>query len=217
MKVGGKVVFMDLMSDETKEKLIRKHYKRNSTIVFAEEENNYVYFLINGLAEAYMITPQGSISSLHLYKAGSFFGEIEQFYVGRKPVEITAITDCVVDVLHKNDFLNWLQNNFEATKFLISEISYKLIANTELVEEVLLLTVKERMLRSIALHRYRNNLDRLTKEQLTKEANAPIRSINRAIAECSNQNLISYKNKKFTILDEETLNNYLPQYVKLKV
>lgn len=206
--------FMDLMNDETKVKLKRKNYKKNSTIIFAEEENNFVYFLVEGLAEAYILAPQGSFSSLHLYKAGSFFGEIEQFYEGRKPVEITAITDCVVDILHKKDFLDWLRNDFEATKFLIAEISYKLVINAELVEEVLLLTVKERLLRCIASHQYRNNLDKLTKEQVTKEANAPMRSINRAIAECSDQNIISYKNKRFTILDEEVVNNHLPQYMK---
>lgn len=208
------MLFMDLMNDETKGKLKRKNYKRNSTIIFAEEENNFVYFLIKGLAEAYILAPQGSFSSLHLYKAGSFFGEIEQFYEGRKPVEITAITDCVVDILHKKDFLDWLRNDFEATKFLIAEISYKLVINAELVEEVLLLTVKERLLRCIASHQYRNNLDKLTKEQVTKEANAPMRSINRAIAECSDQNIISYKNKRFTILDEEAVNSHLPQYMK---
>lgn len=208
------MLFMDLMNDETKGKLKRKNYKTNSTIVFAEEENNFVYFLIEGLAEAYILAPQGSFSSLHLYKAGSFFGEIEQFYEGRKPVEITAITDCVVDILHKKDFLDWLRNDFEATKFLIAEISYKLVINAELVEEVLLLTVKERLLRCIASHQYRNNLDKLTKEQVTKEANAPMRSINRAIAECSDQNIISYKNKRFTILDEEVVNSHLPQYMK---
>lgn len=206
--------FMDLMNDETKVKLKRKNYKKNSTIIFAEEENNFVYFLVEGLAEAYILGPQGSFSSLHLYKAGSFFGEIEQFYEGRKPVEITAITDCVVDILHKKDFLHWLRNDFEATKFLIAEISYKLVINAELVEEVLLLTVKERLLRCIASHQYRNNLDKLTKEQVTKEANAPMRSINRAIAECSDQNIISYKNKRFTILDEEAVNSHLPQYMK---
>ncbi|MCP1225445.1 Crp/Fnr family transcriptional regulator [Sebaldella sp. S0638] len=183
-------------------------------MVFAEEENNFVYFLIEGLAEAYILAPQGLFSSIHLYKAGSFFGEIEQFYEGRKPVEITAITDCVVDILHKKDFLNWLRNDFEATKFLIAEISYKLVINAELVEEVLLLTVKERLLRCIASHQYRNNLDRLTKEQVTKEANAPMRSINRAIAECSDQGIISYKNKRFTILDEKKVNTHLPQYMK---
>lgn len=203
---------IDLIDNDVKEKLIRKKYKSNSTILFAEEDNFYVYFLIEGIAEAYIQSPHGSLATLHLYKAGSFFGEIEQFYNGRKPVEITAITDCVVDKLYKNDFLDWLRKDFEATKFIIKEISYKLIVNAELVEEVLLLTVKERLLRCVAMHLYRKSLDKITKEQLSKEVNAPIRSINRAIAECEKQGVICYKNKKISILDEKMVLKHLPQY-----
>ncbi|MNR42654.1 hypothetical protein D3C85_1611930 [compost metagenome] len=113
-------------------------------------------------------------------------------------------------MLHKDDFLGWLRNDFEATKYLIKEISYKLIINAELVEDILLMTVKERLLRCIAIHHYKKKLDKLTKSQITKEVNAPIRSINRAISECSKQGVISYKNKKFSILDEKVVNKYFP-------
>lgn len=203
---------IDFMTEDIKVKLKRKKFSANSTILFAEEENNYVHFLIDGVAEAYIPSPQGTFATLHLYQSGSFFGEIEQFYEGRKPVEITAITDCIIDVLYKNDFLDWLHNNFEATKFVMKEMSYKLIINAELIEEVLLLTVKERLLRCISIHHYRKNLNSLTKTQLSKEVNAPMRSINRAISECSKQGILLYKNRRFHILDEKQMLKYLPRY-----
>lgn len=203
---------IDLIDNDIKKKLRKKKYSANSTILYAEKENKYVYFLTEGVAEAYIQSPQGTFATLYLYKAGSFFGEVEQFYDGRKPVEVTAITDCVVEILYKEDFLDWLKINFEAVKFIIKEISYKLIINAELVENILLLTVKERLLRCIAIHHYRKSLDSLTKEQLSKEVNTPIRSINRAIAECSNQGIISYTNKKILILNEKLVLKYLPYY-----
>lgn len=203
---------IDLMDDDHKKKLRRIKYQANSTILFAEEENYYVHFLMEGIAEAYIQSPQGALATLHLYKAGSFFGEIEQFYHGRKPVEITAISDCIVDLMHRNDFLDWLYKDFEATKYIIQEISYKLINSSEQIEEVLLMTVKERLLRCVALHHYKNNLDTLTKKQMAKEVNTPMRSINRAIAECAKQELICYKNKKIHVLDEKKILQYLPHY-----
>lgn len=203
--------FIDLMPDHVKYKLRRKKYDSNATILFAEEDNNYVCFLIDGMAEAYVQSPQGTFVNLHVYKSGNFFGEIEQFYEGRKPVEITAITDCTVDMLYKNDFLDWLQHDFDAVKFLMKEVAYKLIINAELVEDVLLLTVKERLLRCLAIHSYRNNLDNLTKEQLSKEVNTPIRSLNRAIAECSKQGIIEYANKRFRIVNEKKVLAYFPK------
>lgn len=204
--------FIDLIDEKAKKKLERIKYKQGETILFAENENNFFYFLIEGAAEAYVQSPQGNYANLYIYKAGSFFGEIEQFYEGSKPVEITAFTDCVVERLYKDDFLKWLERDFRATKFLIKGLSHKLIINAELVEEVLMLTVKERMLRNIAIHYHRNTLNSLGKKQLSKEVNTPVRSINRAISECTKDGIILYENEIIKVLDEEKLLEYFPKY-----
>lgn len=200
---------IDIMPDEVKKKLCRKILNENETILFAETENNYVYFLFEGKAEAYVPNLQGSFANIYVYEPGSFFGELEQFYVGRKPVEISAMTPCVVDMLHKDDFFDWMKKDFEITKFIIREIAYKLIVNSEYIEELSLLTVKERLLRCIATHYYRGDIGRLTKEQITKETKAPIRSINRAMAECTKQGILCYQNKLVKILNEEKIQMYL--------
>ncbi|MES0333781.1 cyclic nucleotide-binding domain-containing protein, partial [Citrobacter sedlakii] len=87
--------FYDIIPSRMKEKLETKIYNPNETILFAERENNYIYFLMEGTVEAYIQSPHGTFATLHLYEKGSFFGEIEPFYDGRKPVEITAITSCI--------------------------------------------------------------------------------------------------------------------------
>lgn len=203
--------FIDLMDINTKDKLISKTFEKGSTILFAEEENNYVYFLIEGRAEAYVLSPKGNYANLYIYREGSFFGEIEQFYEGRKPVEITAFTDCLVKMLHKDDFLKWLESDFNATKYLIKELSYKLVINAELVEDVLSLTVKERLLRSVAIHNHRNTLNTLSKNQLAKEVNTPMRSLNRAIASSIEEGVLAFENEMLIILDEEKVNVHLPK------
>lgn len=200
---------LDMMSDEVKAKLHRKTFSKNETILFAENENDYVFFLFEGVAEAYIPSLQGIFSNIYIYEPGSFFGEAEQFYEGRKPVEISAITPCIVDMLHRDDFFDWMKNNFEVTKFIIKEISYKLILNGEYIEEVSLLTVKERLLRCISKHYYRGDINELTKEQIAKETKAPIRSINRAIVEYTKQEVLCYKNKQFHVLNEEKMQMYL--------
>ena len=143
---------IDFMNEDIKKKLIKKTYKKKETILFAEQENEYVILMIDGIAEAFILNVKGNISTIHLYRSGSFFGEMEQFNDGKKPVEIVAFTDCNVYKLHRDDFLNWLRGDFEATKFLIREISSKLVLNAELIEELSSLSVKERLLRCISLH-----------------------------------------------------------------
>ena len=200
---------LDMMSDKVKAKLHRKTFAKNEIILSAENENDYVYFLIVGTAEAYIPSSQGGFSNIHIYEPGSFFGEAEQFYEGRKPVEISAITPCIVDMLHREDFFDWMKNDFEVTKFIIKEISYKLILNGEYIEEVSQLTVKERLLRCISTHYHRGDIGELSKEQIAKETKAPIRSINRAIAEYAKQGILCYHNKQLHVLNGEKIQRCL--------
>ncbi|EGT4599948.1 Crp/Fnr family transcriptional regulator [Clostridioides difficile] len=202
--------FIDIMPKEVKHKLQEKSYAAGSTILYAEEENNFVYFLLSGVAEAYIQSCNGNFSTLYLYKSGSFFGEIEQFYDGKKPVEITALSDCIVKRLYRTYFLEWIKNDFNATTFLIQGLAEKLIINSQLVENILELTVKERLLRSISLHYHRNTLDSLNKSRLAKEVNSPIRSVNRAIDECKKQGLLDFSDNKFIIINPKELLKFLP-------
>lgn len=201
---------VDTMPDDIKQKIQRKIFQSGETILLAEEKNNYVYFLSSGIAEAFVLNPNGSIATIYLYRAGEFFGEAEQFYNEKMPVTITATTLCMVDILHKDDFFKWMQADFEFTKLIIREIARKLMTNAELIEELTLLTVGERLLRCIAMHYRRNTLDSLTKAQLSKEVNAPIRSINREIVKCAKQGLLIYENKKIVVINEKSILKHLP-------
>lgn len=198
----------DKIPDEFRQKIKRKRYSRGETIIFAERENNYVYFVIEGSAEACILGVKGTFSSVYIYTEGTFFGEVEQFYKGRKPVSIIALTECVIDVLHKEHFLEWLSKDFESTKVLIQEIAYKLIVDSDTIEELSSLTIKERVLRRIFIHNKNNTLSNLTKNQLSKEVNAPIRSVNRIIEDCMKQGILSYEKKKFVVIDENSLSGY---------
>lgn len=202
------------MPEKVKQKLVRKHYKAGSPLILSDYDNNYVFFLMHGYAEAYIQTPNGTMVYIYGYKQGNVFGEIEPFYTADlRPVSIKAITDCSVDVLHRNDFLEWLKNDFNAVTVLIAIISEKLVNNGLLVEEVSLMSVRERVLRCVSIYYYRNELYTLTKKQIALEANTPIRSVNRAIIQCCEQGIFCYKNKHIEVLNEKALSAYLPTYL----
>lgn len=50
-----------------------KTYKKKETILFAEQENEYVILMIDGIAEAFILNVKGNISTIHLYRSGSFW------------------------------------------------------------------------------------------------------------------------------------------------
>lgn len=202
------------MPDIIHKRLTRRYYDPGNPIIMAGQENNYVFFLVDGEAEASIQNSDGSFAAVYLYKTNSIFGELEPFYSDFHPVSIIATKRCVTEALSQRDFLEWLENDFESTKLLIRIIAEKLVRNSHLISEVSLLSVRERVLRCIAISSYDNKLSTLTKQQLSIEANAPIRSVNRAVAECTKLGLITYKNKQFYIMNPSVVMDYLPPMLK---
>ena len=199
---------LEMMPIDIKDKLQEKMYDPGDTILYSEQDNYYIYFLVKGKAEAHVLNETGNFANIFMYEEDSLFGEVEQFWDGKKPVEITALTTCKVLRLHQNDLYSWMQSDFNATKQLIQIMASKLVANSERIAEAQLLTVKERLLRCIATHLTLGDLNTLSKDQVVKEAGAPMRSINRAIAECSRQGILCYSHKQFKILDETAVSLY---------
>lgn len=80
---------IDFMNEDIKKKLVKKTYKKKETILFAEQENEYVILMIDGIAEAFILNAKGNISTIHLYRSGSFFGEMEQLMMGKNPLKLS--------------------------------------------------------------------------------------------------------------------------------
>ncbi|HEK5103738.1 TPA: Crp/Fnr family transcriptional regulator, partial [Clostridioides difficile] len=53
---------IDFMNEDIKKKLVKKTYKKKETILFAEQENEYVILMIDGIAEAFILNVKGNIS-----------------------------------------------------------------------------------------------------------------------------------------------------------
>lgn len=202
------------MPNSISAKLIKKKYAPGSPILMAGYDNHYVFFLRDGYAEAYIQNSQGTVATIYAYKPNSIFGEIEPFWNELKPVSITAVTPCIVEMLHHRDFIEWLKNDFTAVSLLLSVLANKLVSNSFLIEEISLMSVQERVLRRIAIHTYSNRLYALTKHQLSLEVNTPIRSINRAISQSSRDGLFTYQNRHFEILNEQAVMEFLPEILK---
>lgn len=197
------------MPAETRARLQHRTYCKGDTILFAGVENEYVYLLQSGKAAAYIPTREGRFAPIYLYEAGGVFGELEQFCPGNQAVEIAAIAPCTVERLHRDDFFAWLQGDFESTKFLIRQISFKLLQNGESIEEISVRSVRERLVRCVAAHLRQGDLDGVTKDQIVREVKAPVRSVNRAVAACAAENLLCYENKRFTVLNQAEVLKFL--------
>ncbi|ODV56117.1 MULTISPECIES: Crp/Fnr family transcriptional regulator [Lysinibacillus] len=195
-----------------KEFIYRRHTK-GSPIIHPHEQNNYLYILTTGTAEVYRQSYEGAMLSLYIYDSYSCFGEIEIFNDKMKTLGVIAKQNCETIAIHKTKVYEWMKTDFNFNFYIVKQLASKLTLSSDTTAKLSLLTVKDRILLSIHNHYKIGDLDYLTKQILSSEVCAPIRSLNRSISQCINEGLINYKNKKFSIRSLEELENHLKHFL----
>ncbi len=191
--------------EHIKSEFMYKKYQKDNSILQADEENEYLYILTSGSAEVYRQSYLGALLSLYVNDTYSFFGELEIFNKEIKTHSVIARTSCEVITIHKKIVYDWMKADFDVSLYIIEQLSAKLIQISNKASKLSLLTIKERILTSIYSHYKIGDLDKLTKQKLSNEVCAPIRSVNRAIAECIDEKIINYKEKQFVVMAIEEI------------
>ncbi|GED66919.1 copper transporter [Brevibacillus reuszeri] len=196
-----------------KKEFIYKRHKKGSLIIHPHEQNDYLYILTAGIAEVYRQTYDGAMLSLYIYEAYSCFGEIEIFNEKIKTLSVIAKQNCETIAIHKAMVYEWMKTDFQFNFYLMKQLASKLILSSDTAAQLSLLTAKDRLLLSIHNHYKIGDLDTLTKQMLSSEVCAPIRSLNRSIAQCINEGFINYQNKKFSITSIEAIEKQLDHFL----
>ncbi|WP_286923639.1 MULTISPECIES: Crp/Fnr family transcriptional regulator [Lysinibacillus] len=196
-----------------KKEFIYRRHEKGSLIIHPHEQNNYLYILTTGRAEVYRQSYEGAMLSLYIYDSYSCFGEIEIFNEKMKTLGVIAKQNCETIAIHKTKVYEWMKIDFNFNFYIIKQLASKLTLSSDATAKLSLLTVKDRILLSIHNHYKIGDLDNLTKQILSSEVCAPIRSLNRSIAQCINEGIISYKDKKFTINSIEEIEKYLENFL----
>ena len=208
--------FQDIVNDaptHIKKEFIYRSHKKGSLIIHPHEQNNYLYILTTGTAEVYRQSYEGAMLSLYIYNSYSCFGEIEIFNEKMKTLGVIAKQKCETIAIHKTKVYEWMKIDFNFNLYIMKQLASKLTSSSDTTAKLSLLTVKDRILLSIHNHYKIGDLDNLTKQILSSEVCAPIRSLNRSIAQCINEGLISYTNKKFAITSIEEIEKYLEIFI----
>ncbi|MFB4169072.1 Crp/Fnr family transcriptional regulator [Virgibacillus sp. JSM 102003] len=199
--------------EDIKKEFIYRKYQKGSFIIHPFEDNNYLYILVTGSAEVFRQSLNGSMVTLYRYHSYSSFGEVEIFNNDIKTLSVTAKTNCETIALHKTMVYKWMRQDFNFTTYLMEHLAAKLITSSDTVVKLSLLTVKDRILYSIHGHYKIGDLETLTKHALSSEVCVPIRSVNRSISQCINENYIDFKKKRFKVTSIEKLENHLEKII----
>ena len=194
--------------DNVKESFIYRKHSKESSILLPGEENHYLYILTSGSTDVIMQSYSGAVITLYTYEAYSCFGELELFNENTRTFDIKSRTNCETISIHKNHVFEWMQLDFKFTKYLIEQLTEKLIKNSNSVANLSLLSVKDRLLNNIYSHYSIGDLPTLTKQRVCSETCITLRSLNRSITECKSDGFIDFKDKRFHILSVKKLESY---------
>ncbi|WP_027632048.1 Crp/Fnr family transcriptional regulator [Clostridium hydrogeniformans] len=194
--------------DNVKKSFIYRQHSKDSSIILPGEENDYLFILISGSANVIMHSFSGAMLTFFTYQAYSCFGELELFNKNTKTFYIKSQTNCETILVPKNNVFEWMRLDFEFTKYLIEQLTEKLIKSSNTLINISLLSIKDRLLNNIYSHYLANDLSILTKQIICSETSIPLRSLNRAISECKSEGFIDFKDKRFQILSISRLESY---------
>ncbi|SFD25433.1 Crp/Fnr family transcriptional regulator [Clostridium uliginosum] len=199
--------------DNVKKSFIYRKHCKDSSIISPGEGNDYLFILISGSANVIMYSFSGTVLTFFTYQAYSCFGELELFNKNTKTFYIKSQTNCETISIPKNTVFEWMKLDFEFTKYLIEQLTEKLIKNSNAFINVSLLSIKDRLLNNIYSHYLANDLSILIKELICSETCIPLRSLNRAIVECKSDGFIDFKDKRFQILSISKLESHLKSLI----
>lgn len=200
--------FINNPPESIKNSFIHKKHRKGSSILYPGENNNYLYILIKGSANVVIQNLSGIGFALYTYNAYSCFGELELFNKNIKTFDVVSQTDCETIIIQKEKVFEWMKADFEFTKFLIEQLTEKLLISSQKLTSVSLLSVNDRLLYCVYTHHKLGDLGILTKHVVCSETFIPLRSLNRSIAECKKNNYFEFHKKQFRILSIEKLEDY---------
>ncbi|MBO1680435.1 Crp/Fnr family transcriptional regulator [Bittarella massiliensis (ex Durand et al. 2017)] len=207
----GLIDFLEAAPAAVRRQLEEVSFARRAPILWEGMENSAVYILLEGDAEGYLQGVRGQVSPVFHYCAPSLFGEFEVFCGRENVINVAAVSPCRLYRLSRGAFLEWMRADFDFTQYVVAQLVRKLTENTVLFDKFGRYTVKERVLRTVAAWHRAGRLPQLTKEVLTVEAGAPLRSVNRAVATCAGEGIFCWEKRRFRVLDEAALSGFLPQ------
>ncbi|WMI82165.1 Crp/Fnr family transcriptional regulator [Anaerotignum sp. MB30-C6] len=197
--------FMNQAPEIIRGKFLHRKYSKGSPIIFQGEKNDYLFILKKGCANVITQNALGEEFVLYTYEAYSYFGELELFNKNMKTVHVVCNTDCEVSILHEDYVFEWMKLDFGFSKFLFEQLTEKLLYSARQLIWLSSLNIKDRLISCIYAHHKNGSLSKITKDAVCAEILVPLRSLNRAIAECKKEGYFEYENKTFKILSVEKL------------
>jgi CRP/FNR family cyclic AMP-dependent transcriptional regulator len=187
----------------------KKKYTRDETIIFAGEESESIYFILEGSVTVLIEDDSGHEIIVAYLNEGEFFGEMAMFREGPRTAWVKAKTDCEVAELSYRKFIDLNRNDSGMLYELATQLADRLDKTTQKVGDLAFMDVTGRVARTLldlcnepdALTHPDGMQIKITRQEIGRIAGCSREMVGRVLKTLEIQGLVSVKGKTMVVFE----------------
>ena len=190
----------------------RRQYRRDEVIFHREDPGDSLHIIESGRVEILLPSDGGEELILAILGPGDFFGDLSLLDGAPRSATAMAREPTTTVVVHREDFLGWLQSRPRAVATIFAALAQRLRATNELLGDVAFLEAPRRLAKrllevaSAAPGPGRGPIQvRLTQEELASLVGISRESVNKHLRAWQEQGLVSLGRGRLQVLRPEKL------------
>ncbi len=183
----------------------RKVFVKGSAILWEKDICRWVYFILSGNVDIYLLAPNGREQVLERLGAGEGFNLVPAFKHGAfNQANARAASDVDLLRMSKDDFSDSLERLPEFSRAVADYLAQHLARMVKLVENLSLLSVRQRM--AVFLIKQADGKERRwTQDEMARRLGSVRDVVGRTLRKLADEGLIRFERQRILLLDRAAL------------
>lgn len=185
----------------------KRKYPRGSTIIYAGEESESIYYILKGSVTVLIEDDTGREIIVAYLNEGDFFGEMAMFGEGTRTAWVKAKTECEVAELGYARFVELSQRDTGMLYELATQLADRLGKTTQKVGDLAFLDVAGRVARTLldlceqpdAMTHPDGMQIKITRQEIGRIVGCSREMVGRVLKTLEDQGLVSVKGKTMVV------------------
>lgn len=185
----------------------KRKYSRGSTIIFAGEDSESIYYILQGSVTVLIEDDSGHEIIVAYLNEGEFFGEMAMFSEGTRTAWVKAKTDCEVAELGYRKFIDLNRHDSGMLYELATQLADRLDKTTQKVGDLAFLDVTGRVARTLldlcnepdAMTHPDGMQIKITRQEIGRIVGCSREMVGRVLKTLEDQGLVSVKGKTMVV------------------
>jgi len=185
----------------------KRKYPRGSTIIYAGEESDSIYYITKGSVTVLIEDDSGREIIVAYLNEGDFFGEMAMFSEGKRTAWVKAKTECEVAELGYQKFAELSKKDAGMLYEVASQLADRLDKTTQKVGDLAFLDVTGRVARTLldlckepdAMTHPDGMQVKITRQEIGRIAGCSREMVGRVLKTLEDQGLVSVKGKTMVV------------------